>query len=175
MDCLISLYTVPSHPRGMESWKSRPFTITRSPTVMVSVKQLKKRLIYISIYTLKKANFRLGICFYLHQCMNKISISFKVQKLLQLTSYIFTLLECVLYNSNQLQFITIFIQIKISISNESLYQLVHSVKWYGMEPWEVTSELWLLYLVCERKLSFCSNAKHVALINYFEFLKIVPN
>ncbi len=51
---------------------------------------------YLLIPTLKKANFRLGIFFYLYQCMNKISISFKVQKLLLLTSYIFTSLEGVL-------------------------------------------------------------------------------
>lgn len=37
--CLVSLYTVPRKLRGRESWKSRPFTITRSPTVMVPARQ----------------------------------------------------------------------------------------------------------------------------------------
>ena len=33
--CLISLYTEPRKPKGTESWKSNPLTITRLPTVMV--------------------------------------------------------------------------------------------------------------------------------------------
>ncbi len=33
--CRVSLYTVPRKFSGIESWKSRPFTITRSPTVML--------------------------------------------------------------------------------------------------------------------------------------------
>lgn len=39
--CLVSLYTVPRKLRGRESWKSRPFTITRSPTVMVPMQGQK--------------------------------------------------------------------------------------------------------------------------------------
>lgn len=31
--CLTSLYTEPKNPRGMDSWKSKPLTMTRSPTV----------------------------------------------------------------------------------------------------------------------------------------------
>ena len=34
-DCLISRYTEPRKLRGTDSWNNRPFTITRSPTVMV--------------------------------------------------------------------------------------------------------------------------------------------
>lgn len=33
--CRVSLYTVPRKLSGRESWKSRPLTITRSPTVIV--------------------------------------------------------------------------------------------------------------------------------------------
>lgn len=33
--CLISLYTDPKKPKGTESWKRRPLTMTRFPTVMV--------------------------------------------------------------------------------------------------------------------------------------------
>lgn len=33
--CRVSLYTVPRKLSGIESWKSSPFTITRSPTVIV--------------------------------------------------------------------------------------------------------------------------------------------
>ena len=33
--CLISLYTDPRKPKGTESWKRRPLTMTRFPTVMV--------------------------------------------------------------------------------------------------------------------------------------------
>ncbi len=51
----------------------------------------------------------------------------------------------------------------------SNYLLVYSFKWYGLGPQEVTVKLWLLYLVKRLKLSLCSNAKHVALINYFKF------
>lgn len=37
--CRVSLYTVPRKLRGRESWKSRPLTITRSPTVIVPAPQ----------------------------------------------------------------------------------------------------------------------------------------
>ena len=36
-DCLMSLYMVPRKLRGKESWKSKPFTYTRSPTVRFPV------------------------------------------------------------------------------------------------------------------------------------------
>lgn len=42
--CLVSLYTVPRKLRGRESWKSRPFTITRSPTVIVPTRQQQNNL-----------------------------------------------------------------------------------------------------------------------------------
>lgn len=42
--CLVSLYTVPRKLRGRESWKSRPFTITRSPTVIVPTRQQTQRV-----------------------------------------------------------------------------------------------------------------------------------
>ncbi len=125
-------------------------------------------------HTLKKVNFRLGIFFYLHRCMNKISISFKVQKLLLLTGYIFTLLECVLYNSINCKFSLSYSKLKYLFRPKAFINLLFSrVVWNWItrgHHW-----LWLLYLVWERNFSLCSNAKHVALISYFEFLKIVPN
>lgn len=47
--CLVSLYTVPRKLRGRESWKSRPFTITRSPTVIVPTQQQTQRVKQIPI------------------------------------------------------------------------------------------------------------------------------
>jgi len=34
-DCLISRYTEPRNPKGTESWKRRPLTITRFPTLIL--------------------------------------------------------------------------------------------------------------------------------------------
>ncbi len=47
--CRVSLYTVPRKLRGRESWKSRPFTITRSPTVIVPTRRQQNNLIQAHI------------------------------------------------------------------------------------------------------------------------------
>lgn len=66
--CLVSLYTVPRKLSGRESWKRRPFTITRSPMVIVPTQQTQNNLerckssstivscIYLWIQDLKKCH-----------------------------------------------------------------------------------------------------------------------
>lgn len=43
-DCLMSRYKDPRKFNGIDSWNTKPFTITKSPTVIVPDKERRKKL-----------------------------------------------------------------------------------------------------------------------------------